>query len=128
MDRQVRPLACTAAAGVNLPWSTHSLTHVCLAVAPSSFVAGAPAVAYARTFWPQGKSSDERETDPELLIGSVTDADRQGHAQQLSDAYNGSQLKQVRHFNTVLETGAELLTAHLCARGSRRCCDSSEVQ
>ena len=58
-------------------------------------LAGAPALAYAETFWPKGKGSEESESDAELLIGLITDADRQGQARQLADTYNASQLKKV---------------------------------
>ena len=50
---------------------------------------------YAKAFWPEGKGSAESESDAELLIGLITDADHQGQAKQLADTYAASQLKKV---------------------------------
>ena len=59
--------------------------------------AGAPALTFARNFWPskdKGLGLEEL-TDAEALVSLITEADRRGESQALADIYSSSSLKKV---------------------------------
>jgi hypothetical protein len=63
-----------------------------------SVVAGSAAVSFAQTYWPAIKgSTEEAQSDAELLVHLMTEAEKQGQGMLLAEVYEASQLKKVSH-------------------------------